>query len=1170
MKTPSNGRISSAQDTLRQASGRSVHYVAHLTIGGSVRRYATRAFVLGGNAYLAEIVALGGLERSLGEGRDLLGLVDATNLVFSNYRTADATEGRSAGTVEALHNLYRLEGAPVKVGMLFDDSGADEDDIIWLVSLVVDDVATRDDPPTITLRCVDSTLASGEQPVGRLVDDVTFPESLKQARGKMIPIVYGSVRNAPLIPIDIGFTGNIDGSLLFNETTVYVTDIEDFPENGSAWIEDEVIRWTSRDTTNAALTDVFRGEQSTTATDHPDGATLAEYKTGDERYRFAVADHACDSVDNVRAGGKIKTAGAGDDEYVSTTLADPYGQGRDIQVVEFKRPPKYSQTSAYSRALPIIQEPDEEEQQFTWSKGGDDNLGAIDGGDYDGTNYADLCIDQTIPRIGAALQGDKNHLQLQLDTDLSDGALGSIRRARVKCEYFTASEETHGAAIRVKHDGTEIASAPLAAATPEDLATTGSGHDHAINTDRSAVLAMDTVDVGVPKTWQAVAYEVNVTQTGSSSTTEHTLGALNGDQSGVVTNLQCVLTNIEPYAPTTSASATFYLGGHEYSDGYDGPPDSPITAGDLAGAYVRVFRAGPDGTYRAMFAVSLYADVVSTPDRITPTGNIGGNSEVSSLEDIAASSSLAIQTVPFTYALDQYVTDNALADRWAVFDGTLDLDVQATGTIPDGSSDTDDRIYVTRLWIEIELREASIVLDWNGLTANVEGVTRSSALLQNPVDLLRYVIISPDTANGVPDFGYMGLAQSAIDSTTADRAAYRLNAGNVSGYPDLPAYTFNRRIDQPTSALTLIASICRDCHLRVFREGETFQFHVVDIGMQSPVATLDSSNVFDVRSKSQTGTACVANEVTIRHNANYAYAFGAALGYDSSITASDDTSQAMSWGTRSISFTAPWLTNQASTANAPIDLATWWATFLGFKWTRVVVECTPEVVDLERHDCVTLDLPYQGLPGLIGRVVNLRHSALDAIEVEVEVPQYSSRCYSSGYQNANNMFWKSAGNQALSLRLAGIEATYWTKAIWNAPTILGGDFDARSTGAAEIVDAYEPATFPAYAYINYKKTADADWTAAIKITAQYGTPKYLIEIAPHLVLYSDYGAALDGETAYDQCVYCDQTEGSTTISLGGEVVCKITSTATATLPAYGVFVYGKVGAPDTGHGGLIR
>jgi hypothetical protein len=185
----------------------------------------------------------------------------------------------------------------------------------------------------------------------------------------------------------------------------------------------------------------------------------------------------------------------------------------------------------------------------------------------------------------------------------------------------------------------------------------------------------------------------------------------------------------------------------------------------------------------------------------------------------------------------------------------------------------------------------------------------------------------------------------------------------------------------------------------------------------------------------------------------------------------------------------------------------------------------------------------------------------------VEIPQYTSRCFSSGYQDENNMWWKAAGNAALSLRLAGREATWFSPDNWNTYDVAGAVIANRSTGAAEIVDAYAIGAFPAYAYINYKKTADPDWTAAMRISIG-ADKKRLIEIADHLSLYTNY--PLSGESAYSQCVYGDQTEGSTTISLGGQVVCKITGDATGTLPANGIFISGEVGTTDIAHGTVIR
>ena len=965
MKTTENNLISASQDAIRAGEGFSIIWLAHLTIGDTIHYYSTRGLTIGEQAYSAIMISSGRMSRVAPEGFQGLGAIDDTHIVFSNHRSGD---DEALGTIETLQRTYELEGREVKIGCVFEATGLTASDIIWIARYRVDEV-TSDSDVTV-LRCVDPTLGLGEQPVGRIIDNATFPLAQYSSYGQMLPIIFGACQKCPLIPVAVGKTATLDGSLDVDATSIAIVTAWEIPAAGTGRIDNEIVRWTAIDGTASVLRGVTRGQDGTSAAIHVDGSQLL---LSESSYVFAVADHPCLAVSDVRVEGELKELGT--DYAVDTNYRGPANTlDRPITVVSFSEPPSYSRIEQFAITADLRASSDEDEfPEWSWAEG-DANAK---------TTWANV-VDHEDPRAGVALDSP-DVLQVKLETDLTVGALGRLVNARAKIEYFTLERDSpHDpparAHVNVIAGGNTIKSIDLKPAPAEEHEIPGAAeHTHKAGTidaahDTNAVtISMESTRQEYPdyceastgairnpgnlngSNWEAVVdfptglaldedsyLEAHFEVWGGISTSDvldtlrvriHAASDYAEYDPGVIfipdwaykSRLRCKLyvgsTLIMTGPLTTIAGDAFSPYGNHTLLEIPGCAAKGVTWQMLSddGVTVRIEKAewwtrpgswgdSFKGITTTLRARTLWIESVRAPAiSATFVAKHEFGGETSASDALDTLARSSSLAIQ-TVSFTQALRDAFAGDLWAAFDGGLTIEINPH------ACNVANLAYVTQVWIELEYRPRQTLTTFAGLTAYVQGLAQGSYLLRGPTEIAQKVFVCRGA--GLPAFGFMGLSEGAVIDVwsrapltpegTWGDSHLRLWNYTQSTRPIGVGLYFNRRIDSPMSAKQALEEICLQSRSAVFWEGEKVRFVVRDHVPGDVVFTFDASNVVDVEGKAMTPTDDVFNELRVSFNENYDYQ-GEGTDYDAAYTAQNAVSIARPWGRRPKNYTARWL-----------------------------------------------------------------------------------------------------------------------------------------------------------------------------------------------------------------------------------------------------------------------
>lgn len=141
--------------------------------------------------------------------------------------------------------------------------------------------------------------------------------------GKVKPIAYGSISQAPCLAIDAGSLSTLTDNIDAEDATIPLTDASAFPSSGTVQIDQEQITYTG--VSGNSLTGCTRGASGTSAGGHALGAICAEIQT---QYDYLALDHPAKQlgpvyVDGVRQHGTSTTLnGAISDSVTTITVTD--------------------------------------------------------------------------------------------------------------------------------------------------------------------------------------------------------------------------------------------------------------------------------------------------------------------------------------------------------------------------------------------------------------------------------------------------------------------------------------------------------------------------------------------------------------------------------------------------------------------------------------------------------------------------------------------------------------------------------------------------------------------------------------------------------------------------------------------------------------------------------
>jgi hypothetical protein len=248
------------------------------------------------------------------------------------------------------------EGKPIRVGFIF--AGLATADITWLFAGHILKIAEHSRRGT-RIDCVEFGRRKQRELPLREINRDRFPSAPETSIGRMIPIVFGGVRDCPGIPI-VGYTVGIDAPRIVDphtedDTTIRITHLIGIPPAGRMLIGTEEISYGGTtenypyaDDVVSALLGCTRGLNSTAAIAHSDGDEIQVPTT----HYFIFADHACVGMFSPRVEGRLP-ASAYEIER-SNTLFRRDASSLSAFISFTQRPPMYRVFSSASEIFNVL------------------------------------------------------------------------------------------------------------------------------------------------------------------------------------------------------------------------------------------------------------------------------------------------------------------------------------------------------------------------------------------------------------------------------------------------------------------------------------------------------------------------------------------------------------------------------------------------------------------------------------------------------------------------------------------------------------------------------------------------------------------------------------------------------------------------------------------------
>lgn len=173
-------------------------------------------------------------------------------------------------------------------------------------------VSTVEIPDDLTVRLViEDETARLQQYLGNRVTRAAYPDADPDDIGKIIPIVYGSVKRLPALAVSAGIQTSLPSNIGSAATSITVSDAFGLAAGQVLQIDDEQLLISA--VTGDTLT-VSRGHNTTIAVSHLKGAVVWEVRN---HFAYLVADHPVTSIDKIY--GRV-----GEAEVDITTIATAY------------------------------------------------------------------------------------------------------------------------------------------------------------------------------------------------------------------------------------------------------------------------------------------------------------------------------------------------------------------------------------------------------------------------------------------------------------------------------------------------------------------------------------------------------------------------------------------------------------------------------------------------------------------------------------------------------------------------------------------------------------------------------------------------------------------------------------------------------------------------------
>ncbi len=199
--------LSIIQDALRANAGKSVAWLVEIYLPADIVRLSNREVRIGVYDYEAKLLSFGDATKVIPAGVDLNDAMGSASAFDFTVRSLPEETGRFSSLVES----RVCDGSKVRFGCIFIQPGwaLEESDIIWLHSYAIDSYIVTSE--TVIMRCVDFAGTYGNGKLLIEVKDADFPDAPHESYGQIIPRIFGTVTDCPLLPVSMGGKAYLDG-----------------------------------------------------------------------------------------------------------------------------------------------------------------------------------------------------------------------------------------------------------------------------------------------------------------------------------------------------------------------------------------------------------------------------------------------------------------------------------------------------------------------------------------------------------------------------------------------------------------------------------------------------------------------------------------------------------------------------------------------------------------------------------------------------------------------------------------------------------------------------------------------------------------------------------------------------------------------------------------------
>jgi len=209
-----------------------------------------------------------------------------------------------------------IQGIVVRPYIVFEPTSGSIVEADWIALGIFEIQDYSIDTTRIDFNAVDWIKRAANKNVGRFVTVEDFPLASTKSLGAFMPWVFGVKDNCPLKLVGGGQFSFLATSLEVSDTTAFLESVTGFPTSGTIFIDNEVITYTGKNTSNNSLTGLTRAADGTQEEAHSTGARVRLKPPGG--YVFLVADHHCYFLQNVEVNG-VRYQGS-DFVFSNTTL----------------------------------------------------------------------------------------------------------------------------------------------------------------------------------------------------------------------------------------------------------------------------------------------------------------------------------------------------------------------------------------------------------------------------------------------------------------------------------------------------------------------------------------------------------------------------------------------------------------------------------------------------------------------------------------------------------------------------------------------------------------------------------------------------------------------------------------------------------------------------------